>query len=82
MTRAAMTYRMPVARSLDGGISYANREIDFSPARRETDIGLFFRRDAWHRQLSAESFVEWRHNAPQAPHAPVFEAGVRLRLTF
>jgi hypothetical protein len=82
MTRAAMTYRLPVARHLDGGVSYASREIDLSPARRETDIGLFFRREAWRGHLSAESFVEWRHDAPHALAGPVVEAGLRLRVDF
>ena len=82
MTRAAMTYRLPVARSPDGRVSYANREIDLSPAWRETDIGLFFRRDAWRGQLSAESFVEWRHDAPHALSGPIIEAGLRVRVAF
>jgi subtilisin family serine protease len=82
MTRAAMTYRLPVARRLDGGVSYASREIDLSPARRETDIGLFFRHDALHGHLLAESFVEWRHDAPHALAGPVVEAGLRLRAVF
>lgn len=82
MTHAAMTYRLPVARRLDGGVSYASREIDLSPARRETDIGLFFRRDAWRGYLLAESFVEWRHDAPHALAGPVVEAGFRLRFAF
>ena len=82
MTSAAMTYRLPVARRLDGRVSYASREIDLSPVRRETDIGLFYRRKAWRAHLSAEGFVEWRHNAPQAPDRPVTEAGLRLRVTF
>jgi len=82
MTRAAMTYRLPVARRLDGRVDYADREIDLSPARRETDIGLFFRRRAWRSHLSAESFIEWRHNAPHAAARPIIEAGVKLRLVF
>ncbi len=82
MTRATMTYRLPVARRLDGSVSYARREIDLSPARRETDIGLFYRRDGWRGYLSAESFVEWRHDAPHALAGPVVEAGVRLRMVF
>ena len=82
MARARMTYRLPVARSPDGRVSYANREIDLSPAKRETDIGLFFRREAWRRHLSAEGFVEWRQDTPHAKTSPVIEAGLRLRLVF
>ena len=77
-----MTYRLPVARSPDGRVSYADREIDLSPAKRETDIGLFFRREAWRRHLSAEGFVEWRQDTPHAKTSPVIEAGLRLRLVF
>ena len=82
MLRAPMTYRLPVARRLDGGVSHASREVDLSPARRETDIGLFFRRDILRGHLSAESFFEWRHNAPRAADGPVVEAGVKVRLVF
>ena len=82
MLRAPMTYRLPVARRLDGGVSHASREVDLSPARRETDIGLFFRRDILRGHLSAESFFEWRHNAPHAADGPVVEAGVKVRLVF
>jgi len=71
-----------VARRLDGSVSYTRREIDLSPARRETDFGLFYRRDGWRGYLSAESFVEWRHDAPHALAGPVVEAGVRLRMVF
>ena len=52
------------------------------PARWETDIGLFFRHDALHGHLLAESFVEWRHDAPHALAGPVVEAGLRLRAVF
>lgn len=82
MTHAPMTYRLPVSRHIDGSIAHAVREIDLSPARRETDIGLFFRRHGWGDVLSAEGFVEWRYNAPHAPAGPVVEAGIRLRLVF
>jgi len=82
MTAAPMTYRLPVSRRTDGSITHALREIDLSPAQRETDIGLFFRRRSWGDVLSAEGFVEWRHNAPHAPAGPVVEAGIRLRMVF
>jgi hypothetical protein len=82
MTHAPMTYRLPVSRHIDGSIAHAVREIDLSPARRETDIGLFFRRHGWGDVLSAEGFVEWRYNALHAPAGPVVEAGIRLRLVF
>ena len=82
MNRAAMTYRLPVARGLDGTVSHIDREIDLSPAQRETDIGVFFRHTGWRHHLSTESFVEWRQDAPHSSGAPVVETGVRVRLVF
>jgi len=60
-----------------GGLM-ASFVVGLSPARREIDIGLFFRRRGWGDVLSTEGFVEWRHNAPHA----LVEAGIRLRLAF
>ncbi|MEX0504140.1 hypothetical protein AB3X55_11140 [Alphaproteobacteria bacterium LSUCC0719] len=64
-----------------GGLM-ASFVVGLSPARREIDIGLFFRRRGWGDVLSTEGFVEWRHNAPHARAGPVVEAGIRLRLAF
>ena len=80
LDRAEMQYSLPVARGAGGDVSYESREVDFSPARRETDVGLFFRRGWLGGALSSESFVEWRHDAPHAGKELLVEAGVRLRM--
>ena len=81
MDRAGMRYRLPVSRSLTGGISYETRKVDFRPVKRETDLGLFFRRGGWQGRLATESFVEWRHDAPHAVGETLVEAGVRVSLS-
>ena len=81
MDRAGMTYRLPVSRSFDGAVTYDTREVDFRPARRETDLGLFFRRGGWRGSLATESFVEWRKDAPHAVGKTLVEAGFRVRLS-
>ena len=78
---APMRYRLPVARRIDGAVLYENRDADLRPDRRETDLGLFFRRAGLGGRLHAESFVEWRHQAPHAPHQTPVETGIRLRLS-
>jgi len=78
---ARMGYRIPVGRNLDGTVRHVHRTIDFRPKRRETDIGVFFRRAGWDGRMRAESFVEWRHDAPHAAGDVIIESGVRLRFT-
>ena len=80
LDRAEMRYRLPVSRGADGDVSYESREVDFSPARREMDVGLFFRRGWFGGVLSSESFVEWRRDAPHGSTEVLVEAGVRLRM--
>ena len=80
LDRAEMRYRLPVARGAGGDVSYDSRQVDFSPARRETDVGLFFRRGWLGGTLSSESFVEWRHDAPHGGGEVLVETGVRLRM--
>ena len=80
LDRAEMQYSLPVARGAGGDVSYESREVDFSPARRETDVGLFFRRGWFGGALSSESFVEWRRDAPHMGKELLVEAGVRLRM--
>ena len=80
LDRAEMRYRLPVARGAGGDVSYESRQVDFSPARRETDVGLFFRRGWLGGTLSSESFVEWRHDAPHGGGEVLVENGVRLRM--
>ena len=75
-----MRYRLPVARGAGGDVSYESRQVDFSPARRETDVGLFFRRGWLGGTLSSESFVEWRHDAPYGGGEVLVETGVRPRM--
>jgi len=81
MESAGMTYSLPVSRSLDGSVTHETRKVDFRPAYRETDLGLFFRRGGWKGSLATESFVEWRHDAPHAAGKTLVEAGLRLRLS-
>ena len=81
MDRAGMRYRLPVSRSRDGVVGYETRKVDFRPAKRETDLGLFFRRGGWQGRLATESFVEWRHDAPHALGETLVEAGVRISLS-
>ena len=81
MDRAGMRYRLPVSRSRDGVVAYETRKVDFRPAKRETDLGLFFRRGGWQGRLATESFVEWRHDAPHALGETLVEAGVRISLS-
>lgn len=78
---AQMHYRLPVARQLDGTVLQEERHVDLRPARRETDLGLFFRRAGLGGKLRAESYVEWRHQAPHAKGIALVETGVRLRLS-
>ena len=78
--RARMRYRLTVSRGAGGDFSYVSREVDFSPARRETDIGLFFRRGWLGGTLSSESFVEWRHDAPHGGGEVLVETGIRLKM--
>ena len=78
---APMRYRLPVARRLDGAVLHEERHADLRPDRRETDLGLFFRRKGMGGRLRAESFVEWRHQAQHAPDHTLVETGVRLRLS-
>jgi len=77
---AVMRYRLPVARQLDGHVVHETRDIDLRPDHRETDLGLFFRRQGMGGRLHAESFFEWRYQAPHAPDHTLFETGVRLWL--
>ena len=81
MDRAEMRYRLPVSRSLAGAVAFETREVDVRPARRETDLGIFFRRDAWRGSLATESFIEWRHDAPHGAGQTLVEAGLRVRLS-
>lgn len=79
MDSAEMTYRLPVARTRDGRVVQAKRQIDLAPATRETDFGLFYRRMSGDGRLSVESFAEYRRNAPHAVGGGLVEAGLRLR---
>ena len=81
MDRGAMHYRLPVSRQATGTIGYETRKVDFRPARRETDIGLFFHRTGFGNSLATESFVEYRRDAPHAAGAGLVEAGIRIRLS-
>ena len=62
-------------------VAFETREVDVRPARRETDLGIFFRRDAWRGSLATESFIEWRHDAPHGAGQTLVEAGLRVRLS-
>ena len=77
---ASMRYRLPVARHPDGTVLHEERDVDLRPDRRETDVGLFFRRTGRASRWQAESFVEWRHQAPHTSKDDLFETGIRLRL--
>ena len=79
--RAEMRYRVPVSRGTGGSVSYETRKVDFSPARRETDVGMFYRRGWLDGAVAAESFVEWWHEAPHASGEALVETGLRLRLS-
>ena len=81
MDRAVMTYDLPAARTADGRVISRRQAIDLAPARREIDLGLFYRRGWAGGAMSAESFVEYRHNAPHMAGAGLVEAGLRLRLS-
>ena len=78
---APMRYRLPVARRLDGSVLYEDRHVDYRARRRETDLGLFFRRQGLGGRLRAESFVEWRYGTAHLPDTPLVETGLRLRLS-
>ena len=78
---APMRYRLPVARRLDGSVLYEDRHVDYRARRRETDLGLFFRRQGLGGRLRAESFVEWRYGTAQLPDPPLVATGHRLRLS-
>lgn len=81
MDRARMRYRLPVTRHAAGTVGYEIRDVDFRPARRETDLGLFFRRAGWNNSLSTESFVELRRHAPHMAGKALVEAGLRISLS-
>ena len=81
LARAVMTYRLPTARTLNGDVSFDHRDVNFRPAQRETDFGLFFRREALDGRFSAEQFLELRQNAPHAGEKEVVTAGMRFRLS-
>jgi len=81
MDRAVMTYDLPVARTAGGRVITRRHAINLAPATRETDVGLFYRRSWGGGALSAESFVEYRRNAPHVAGAGLVEAGLRLRLS-
>ena len=67
--------------ALNGDVSFDPARSTFSPARRETDVGMFYRRGWLDGAVAAESFVEWRHEAPHASGEALVTAGLRLRLS-
>ena len=82
LARAVMTYRLPTARTLAGEVRFDHKDVNFRPARRETDFGLFFRRHMFEGRLHTEHFLELRQDAPHAEGRDIMNAGMRLRLSF
>ncbi|MBL6625387.1 MAG: S8 family serine peptidase [Alphaproteobacteria bacterium] len=80
-----LVYDLPVARDLNGQVRFDQRHMALRPSRRETDLGLFFKRSWLNGALQSKTFVELRHDAPTAaahgsrlqPHA-----GMEMTLTF
>ena len=81
LARAVMTYRLPTARTLSGEVRFDHKDVNFRPAKRETNFGLFFRRDALDGRFSAEQFLELRQDAPHAGEKDIVNAGIRFRLS-
>ena len=57
---AKFTYRVPVARTLDGGVTYANHVVDLGAGERELDYGLSYRLGQPQDMLGMVAFSEWR----------------------
>ena len=54
---AKFTYRVPVAATLDGGVTHANSVVDLGAGERELDYGLSYRL-AW---ANRRTCWEWLH---------------------
>ena len=61
---AKFTYRVPVARTLDGGVTYANYVVDLGAGERELDYGLSYRLGQPQDMLGMVAFSEWQHGLP------------------
>lgn len=57
---AKFTYRVPVARTLDGGVTYANHVVDLGAGERELDYWWSHRFGQPQDMLEMVAFSEWR----------------------
>ena len=78
--QALMTYRLPIARSLDGDVRYATRVVDFGKISREVDFGLSYRQGAASSPLEFVSFAELRSNVAAITTGSEYRLGLRMKL--
>ena len=77
---AKFTYRVPVARTLDGGVTYAIHVVDLGAGERELDYGLSYRLGQSQDMLEIVAFTGWRTRVASIAKGTEQRLGFRLKL--
>ena len=77
---AKFTYRVPVARTLDGGVTHANYVVDLGAGERELDYGLSYRLGQPQDMLGMVAFSEWRTRVASIAKRTEQRLGFRFKL--
>ena len=77
---AKFTCRVPVARTLDGGVTYANHVVDLGAGGRELYYGLSHRLGQPQDMLEMVAFSEWRTRVASIVKGTEQRLGFRFKL--
>ena len=77
---AKFTYRVLVARTLDGGVTYANFVVDLGAGEWELDYGLSYRLGQPQDMLGMVAFSEWRTRVASIAKGTEQRLGFRFKL--
>ena len=79
--QAPMTYRLPIARTLDGDVRYATKIVDFGKISREIDFGVSHRQGTASSPREFVSFAELRSNVAAISTGSEYRLGARMKLS-
>ena len=77
---AKFTCRVWVARTLDGGVTYANHVVDLGAGERELDYGLSYRLGQPQDMLEMVAFSEWQTRVASIVKGTEQRLGFRFKL--
>jgi len=76
-----MTYRLPIARTLDGDVRYVTKIVDFGKISREIDFGVSHRQGTASSPREFVSFAELRSNVAAISTGSEYRLGARMKLS-